>query len=223
MERRVKEELKKGGIRPDDKILMLYNGDLKGRVLAYALSRVEKDYPHVKLAALTDPFLKLSEDELYFVTSLGFEILRSPLITSGPRSLLDYYLLRSHILKLQCEKEGYTKPLIDLSMDECSCLALKCVTAGDLSPLSSMLKGPFIVPLLKVSLREIITYSKAVGRPLIGTTFRFGPLDEVERMCWRLLSKASSEQARVLHSFISALEKVVGAAPPPPVDPHSYA
>jgi|GEM_PF-5621136 len=207
LERKLKLELRRGGIRPVDKLMIIYDGSVRGKVLTYALWRVEKEYPQVDLAVLTDPLIEISKEDISFVEGMGFKVV-VPSVKNPPlKSLTAYYLFRRAILERYRKAEGYFKSILDITLDEYSCIALRALVTGNLSPLRNLLKPPLIAPLIKVKLSELISYFKVSnlpGRKVV----RFGPLDDLDIACWRTLNEISSAKMDLGYSMLKTLRKL---------------
>ncbi|RLE61865.1 MAG: hypothetical protein DRN53_05080 [Thermoprotei archaeon] len=152
------KELRRKGIRRDEKLAIIYWGGLRSKVLLEILYSIESAYPDVELRVLTDT--GYHEHELIKkyprikVTQVSLKL---------PYPTVEELASNLRELKLYCTSTGSSMVITPLTLDDLTAIGLVLVLRGAFNLLSSLINSPMVHPLSHVELVQIMTISSELG------------------------------------------------------------
>ncbi len=154
----VLRELRRKGIRKDEKISLIYWGGLRSKVLLDTLYFVEREFPEAEIKVLMN---KMSEASLLIEKYPRVKIAHVDLKIPCPS--VEEFVLTLSTLKQYCINRGSSMIVTPLTLDDLSAIGLSLLLRGYLSMLKDLMDSPVAHPLSRIELRDIELISNRLG------------------------------------------------------------
>ena len=154
----VLRELRRKGIRKDEKISLIYWGGLRSKVLLDTLYFVEREFPEVEIKVLMN---KMSEANLLIEKYPRVKIDHVDLKIPCPS--VEEFVLTLSTLKQYCISRGSSMIVTPLTLDDLSAIGLSLLLRGYFSMLKDLMSSPVAHPLSRIELRDIELISNRLG------------------------------------------------------------